>query len=60
MLKLEINRILDEVDGRVLDVVVIPDYQHLFEMEMEKKNLEDLHILSNTQGKPHKCTQCLF
>jgi hypothetical protein len=50
MLKNELNLILRENGGKVLDVVVIPDFQSLFDLEVEKKELEDLHMLVSAHG----------
>ena len=49
---------LKPVRGKVLDVVVIPDYQQLFDLEVEKKDLEDLNILVHAQGPPKACAKC--
>ncbi len=50
MLRNELDLILREKGGKVLDVVVIPDFQGLFDLEIEKKELEDLHILVSAHG----------
>ena len=34
MLRTEINLILKPINGRILDVVVIPDFQNLFDLEV--------------------------
>lgn len=60
MLRNELNMMLQQVNGKVLDVVVIPDFQQLFDMETEKKELEDLHLLVNTHGTPGCFTRCCF
>lgn len=58
MLKNELNMMLKSINGRVLDVVVIPDFQNLFDLEVEKKDLEELHVLTNANGAPKACTRC--
>lgn len=58
MLRNELNLILKPVNGRVLDVVVIPDFQNLFDLEIEKKDLEDLNVLVNAHGPPKAMTRC--
>lgn len=54
------NQMLQPVEGKVLDVVVIPDFQQLFDFETEKKELEDLHMLVSTHGEPGCVTRCCF
>ena len=61
MLKNELNLLLQPVKGQVLDVVVIPDFQRLFDLEMEKKEVEDIHALTNAaHGNPPTCTKGCF
>lgn len=60
MLKNELNLILRENGGKVLDVVVIPDFQSLFDLEVEKKELEDLHMLVGAHGQISSCTKCFY
>jgi hypothetical protein len=60
MLKNEMNIMLEGINGRVLDVVVIPDFQKLIDLETEKKELEDLHHLVSAHGKPGCCMRCCF
>lgn len=50
MLRNELNKVLEPSNGRVLDIIVIPEFQKLFELETEKRDLEDLHKLSITHG----------
>lgn len=45
MLKNELNLMMQPVGGKVLDVVVVPDYQKLFDLEVEKKDLQDLNYM---------------
>lgn len=49
MLRNELDTLLKPVNGKVLDVVVIPDFQKLFELESEKRDLEDLHTMIEAQ-----------
>jgi len=58
MLRNEIEVMLKPIGGKVLDVVVIPDFQSLFDLETARKDLDDLHTLIEAQ-KPHKLTSCL-
>jgi len=60
MLRNEMNMMLEPIKGKVLDVVVIPNFQKLFDLETEKKELEDLHHLVNAHGTPGCCTRCCF
>lgn len=60
MLKNELNLMLKPINGKVLDVVVIPDFQHLFNYEIEKKDLEDLNQLIAAHGSPGCCRQAIF
>ena len=60
MLRGELNLMLEPVRGRVLDVVVIPDFQRLFDLEIEKKDLEDLHHLMAAQGEQGCLRQSCF
>ena len=45
MLRCELNMLMEQINGKVLDVVVIPDFQRLFDLETEKKELEELNNL---------------
>jgi len=49
MLRNELDTLLKPVNGKVLEVVVIPDFKKLFELENEKKDLEDLHTMIESQ-----------
>ena len=60
LLRNELNVMLQPTQGRVLDVVVVPDFQRLFDLETEKKELEDLHHLVSAHGTPGCCTRCCF
>ncbi len=51
---------LKQVNGKVLDVVVIPDFQRLFDLETEKKDLEVLHHLIAAHDEPGCMRQCCF
>jgi hypothetical protein len=59
MLKNEIEAMLKPMGGKVLDVAVVPDFQTLFQLETEKKDLEDLQSLVGAQ-KPHAFTKCML
>ncbi|CDW80986.1 transmembrane protein 63c [Stylonychia lemnae] len=60
MLKNELNLMLEPIQGKVLDVVVIPDFQRLFDLEIEKKDLDDLHHLVAAHGSPGCGRQAIF
>jgi hypothetical protein len=60
LLKNELNIMLEPVKGQVLDVVVIPDYQVLFDLETEKKELEDLNLMVRAHGTPGCFMRCCF
>jgi hypothetical protein len=60
MLRNELNMMLEGVNGKVLEVVVVPDFQQLIDYETEKKELEDLHLLVSTYGNPGIFTRCCF
>ena len=60
MLKNELNIMLNPIGGRVLDVIVVPDFQRLFDLEIEKKDLDDLHILVQAHGSPGCFRQSIF
>ncbi len=60
MLRNEINMMLEPVQGAVLDVVVIPDFQKLIDLETERKELEDLHNMVNANGTPTCFMRCCF
>jgi hypothetical protein len=60
LLRNELNLMLEPVKGKVLDVLVVPDYQRLFDLETEKKELEDLHHLLSAHGAPGCFTRMCF
>jgi hypothetical protein len=60
LLRNELNMMLESVHGKVLDVLVTPDFQTMFDLETEKKELEDLHHMVNAHGTPGCCTRCCF
>lgn len=43
-----------------MDVVVIPDFQQLFDLETEKKELEDLNMMVRANGAPSCFMRCCF
>lgn len=51
---------LEPVKGQVLDVVVIPDFQVLFDLETEKKELEDMNMMVRANGTPGCFVRCCF
>ena len=52
LLRNEMDALLEPIKGRVLDVIVTPDFSRLFDLETEKKELEDLHHLVSAHGTP--------
>jgi hypothetical protein len=58
MLRNELNTVLAKSGGSVQDLIVVPDFQGLFELESEKKDLEDLHHLIMTHGDPSMGVRC--
>lgn len=64
MLRNELDTMLQPVNGRVLDIIVIPDFQRLFDLETEKKELEELKNMVSARGEGYGCTglvnRCCF
>lgn len=58
MLRNELNAVLAPTGGSVQDLIVVPDFQRLFELESEKRDLEDLHHLITTHGDPSMGVRC--
>jgi hypothetical protein len=59
MLRNELDTLLKPVNGKVLDVVVTPDFQDLFALESEKKDLDDLHTMVEAQDQGFFTKCCL-
>lgn len=59
-LRSQLNTILNKTDGRVVDILVIPDFVKLFKWEQQKSELEDLRKLVLADHGGFQCNTCFI